>query len=200
MRGPQSALWGSEAIGGVIAVNGLDDAPGYARKRRRRVRSALRAPAAPARSSTDRASLSGAVGFQRATGINSVAGPGDKDGYRNLSGRLRATWHPRADVEIGASALALTGRTEFDGFDPFTGAHADTLDSSRNRLSAGRVWASVGSDASPWRGAGRRHRCSARRTGIILPDVEQNRTRGTRRNLSAQLERRLRDRRDRRIA
>src|SRR5204862_5428114 len=29
VRGPQSALWGSEAIGGVIAVNGLDDAPGY---------------------------------------------------------------------------------------------------------------------------------------------------------------------------
>src|SRR5690242_15395439 len=29
VRGPQSALWGSDAIGGVIAVNGLDDAPGY---------------------------------------------------------------------------------------------------------------------------------------------------------------------------
>ena len=29
VRGPQSALWGSEAIGGVIAINGLADAPGY---------------------------------------------------------------------------------------------------------------------------------------------------------------------------
>src|SRR3954452_3903827 len=29
IRGPQSALWGSEAVGGVIAVNGLDDSPGY---------------------------------------------------------------------------------------------------------------------------------------------------------------------------
>jgi vitamin B12 transporter len=29
VRGPQSALWGSEAIGGVIAVNGIsDEAPG----------------------------------------------------------------------------------------------------------------------------------------------------------------------------
>src|SRR5688500_17848991 len=26
VRGPQSALWGSEAIGGVVAVNGLEDA------------------------------------------------------------------------------------------------------------------------------------------------------------------------------
>src|SRR5215217_2659602 len=28
VRGPQSALWGSEAIGGVIAINGIDDSPG----------------------------------------------------------------------------------------------------------------------------------------------------------------------------
>src|SRR3982751_4614175 len=29
VRGPQSALWGSDAIGGVVPVNGLDDARGY---------------------------------------------------------------------------------------------------------------------------------------------------------------------------
>src|SRR6476659_9548012 len=29
VRGPHTALWGSEAIGGVIAINGLDDASGY---------------------------------------------------------------------------------------------------------------------------------------------------------------------------
>src|SRR5436309_5552122 len=28
VRGPQSALWGSEAVGGVIAINGVPDAPG----------------------------------------------------------------------------------------------------------------------------------------------------------------------------
>jgi vitamin B12 transporter len=137
---------------------------------------------------TDRASLSGAIGFQRATGINSVAGPGDKDGYHNLSGRLRGTWHPSPDVEIGASALGLSGRTEFDGFDFFTGAHADTLDSSRNRLAAGRIWASAGGDSSPWRGhvAGILLGSSNRN---YLDDAPQNRTRGARRNLSVQLER-----------
>ena len=30
VRGQQSALWGSDAIGGVISVNGLDGARGYA--------------------------------------------------------------------------------------------------------------------------------------------------------------------------
>src|SRR4029078_2827835 len=96
--------------------------------------------------------IAGALGFQRATGIDSFNGLGDRDGYRNLSARLRATWHPSPRVEIGASALALTAESEFDGFDPITFAHADTLDSSRNRLSAGRVWATMGNEASPWRG------------------------------------------------
>jgi vitamin B12 transporter len=186
VRGPQSALWGSEAIGGVIAINGLDDAPGLGAKAEGGSFGLARASGSGSLV-TGRASLSGAVGFQRATGINSVEGPGDKDGYRNLSGRLRATWRPRADIEIGVSALTLGGRTQFDGFDLFTGAHADTLDSSRNRLSAGRVWAGIGTDASAWR---------ARIAGTLLASSnknylasdEQNRTRGKRRSLSAQLE------------
>jgi vitamin B12 transporter len=189
VRGPQSALWGSEAIGGVIAVNGLDDAPGYAANAEAGSLGFVRANGS-ASLTTDRTSLSGAIGFQRSTGINSVAGPGDRDGYRNLSGRLRATWHPQANVEIGASALALTGRSEFDGFDPFTGAHVDTLDNNRNRLDAGRIWASVGSEESPWRAQVAGSLLDSSNKNFVA-DVEQNRTSGTRRNLSAQLERRF---------
>ena len=189
VRGPQSALWGSEAIGGVVAVNGLDDAPGYAASAEAGSFGFERASGSGSIANS-RASLSAALGFQRATGINSVFGPGDRDGYRNLSGRVRATWHPRDDVELGVSGLALGGRSEFDGFDPLTGAHTDTLDSSRNRLSAGRLWAGIGTGSSPWRvqiaatllGSSNRN---------FLADIEQNRTRGTRRNLSVQLERRF---------
>src|SRR5690349_22300299 len=93
VRGPQSALWGSEAIGGVIAVNGLDDATGVSAKAEGGSFGLVRTSALAA-TATSRASVAGAIGFQRATGINSVVGPGDKDGYRNLSGRLRATWRP----------------------------------------------------------------------------------------------------------
>jgi vitamin B12 transporter len=189
VRGPQSALWGSEAIGGVIAVNGVDDSPGLRAKAEAGSFGLLRASTSEA-VANDSLSLAGAVGFQRENGINSVEGPGDWDGYRNLSGRVRGTWHPRSDIEIGASGLLLTGRSEFDGFDLFTGAHEDTLDSSRNRLEAGRVWAAVGSDASPWR---------AQLAGSLLGSsnkndldgVELNGTRGTRRNLSIQVERRF---------
>jgi len=189
VRGPQSALWGSEAIGGVIAVNGVDDVPGARATAEAGSFGMVRASASGALT-TSSAGIAAAIGFQRAVGINSVKGPGDKDGYRNLSGRVRGTWHPAGDIEIGASALALNARSQFDGFDLFTGAHVDTLDSSRNRLAAGRIWASIGTDSSDWHGkvAGTLLGSSNKN---YLDDVQQNRTRGTRRNLSAQLERRF---------
>ena len=93
---------------------------------------------------TGRASLAAAVGWQRATGIDSFSGAGDKDGYRNLSGRLRGTFAAGPSVRLGVAAIALTGRTEFDGYDPVTFDHADTLDNSRNHLVAGRVWTEFG--------------------------------------------------------
>jgi len=73
VRGPQSALWGSEAIGGVIAVNGVDDAPGYALGSEAGSFGFLRANGS-ASIASGRTILAGAVGFQRATGINSVEG------------------------------------------------------------------------------------------------------------------------------
>jgi vitamin B12 transporter len=189
VRGPQSALWGSEAIGGVIAINGVADSPGARASaeagsfgfQRAGVSGAMAGP---------KAGIAGALGWQRATGIDSFDGNGDKDGYRNLSGRLRASWHPVANVELGASGLALTGRTQFDGFDPLTFAHTDTLDSSGNRLLGGRAWARLGSSDSPWSGqlAAALLRSSNRN---YLDEEQINRTRGARRTLSAQLERRF---------
>ena len=189
VRGPQSALWGSEAIGGVIAVNGIDDVAGAQARAEAGSFGLVRASASAALAK-DAFGAAGAIGFQRANGINSVEGPGDKDGYRNISGRFRATWRPKADVEIGFSALALSARSEFDGFNFSSGAHTDTLDSSRNRLKASRAWVSVGTDLSPWRAqvAGTLVGSSNKN---YLDAAEQNRTRGARRNLSAQLEREL---------
>ena len=44
------------------------------------------------------------------------------------------------------------GPERVDGFDPVTFVHTDTLDNSRNRLLAGRVWARLGDDVTPWSG------------------------------------------------
>lgn len=187
VRGPQSALWGSDAVGGVVAVNGLPDAEGYDAVAEAGSFGFVRGSASAAVSS-DRSDLAGAIGWQRATGINSVAGPGDKDGYHNLSGRLRGTWKPVENIELGATAIALTGESQFDGFDPFTFAHADTLDSNRNRLEAGRVWAAFGNQSSPWSGE-LSGTLLASSNQNLLADEPLNNTKGTRRNLVAQVER-----------
>jgi vitamin B12 transporter len=189
VRGPQSALWGSEAIGGVVAINGIDDAPGYSAAAEGGSFGFARASASDSLVS-DNASLAAAIGWQRATGINSVAGPGDKDGYRNLSGRLRGTWRPAPNVEVGAVGLALSGRSEFDGFDPVTFAHTDTLDSNRNRLAAGRLWLSAGDTSSPWSGQVAASLLGSSNLNFVAND-ETNRTSGTRRTLTAQLDRRF---------
>jgi vitamin B12 transporter len=189
VRGPQSALWGSEAIGGVIAVNGVDDAPGYSASAEAGSFGFRRASASEAIGS-DRASLAGAIGWQQATGIDSFSGQGDKDGYRNLSARLRGTAALGPSVKFGATAFLLTGRAQFDGYDPLTFEHTDTLDNSRNRLAAGRIWAQIGSSSSTWSGrVGGTLLGSSNRN--LLGAEPVNRTRGSRRSLDAQVEKRF---------
>jgi vitamin B12 transporter len=191
VRGPQSALWGSDAIGGVIAVNGADDNRGHAVAAEAGSFGFRRASASGSIAS-DQASIAGALGWQRATGIDSFGAPGgDKDGYRNLSGRLRGTLALSPTVRVGAVGFALRGRSEFDGYDPFTFERTDTLDNSRNRLDAGRVWAEAGSEQSAWTGrVGASLLGSSNRN--FLADDPTNRTSGTRRTFDAQVERRLR--------
>ena len=150
VRGPQSALWGSEAIGGVIAINGLDE-PSPTRALVEAGSCGFRRASASGGLASGSASLSGAVGFQRASGIDSFSGDGDKDGYRNLSARLRGTLQLAPAIRLGASGFALAGRSEFDVYDDFTGERTDTRDFSRNRLSAGRLWADFGHSAG-WSG------------------------------------------------
>ena len=188
VRGPQSALWGSDAIGGVIAVNGLDDAPGYAASAEGGSFGLARASASGAMTG-ERLDVSGAIGWQRATGIDSFGAPGgDKDGYHNLSGRLRSTYAVSPAVRFGAAAIMLTGMSQFDGYDPVTFQHADTLDNSRNRLAAGRIWVDLGSETSAWSG-----NLSASLLGSsnrnFLSNTPLNRTSGNRGTLGAQVER-----------
>jgi vitamin B12 transporter len=189
IRGPQSAIWGSEAIGGVIAVNGVAEPGGHSAAVEAGSFGFVRGAASAALVHGE-SDVAGAVGWQRATGIDSFDEQGERDGYRNLSARLRGSWRPAPWIAVGGAVLALTGRTQFDGFDPVTFARTDTLDSSRNRLAAGRLVASLGSRASPWSGE-----LSASLLGSsnrnFLDEEQINRTRGTRRSVTAQLERRL---------
>ena len=185
VRGPQSALWGSDAIGGVIAVNGLDpETSGYSASAEAGSFGFARG-AASASLVSGNANLEGALAYQRATGIDSFSGGGDKDGYHNLAGRLRGAWTLAPGFELGASAFSLSGLSQFDGFDPVTFLHADTLDSTKNRLSAGRVWIKGGDAESGLSGTLSASLLGSSNLNFLAGD-EINRTSGNRATLSGQ--------------
>ncbi|QIK77576.1 TonB-dependent receptor [Sphingomonas piscis] len=189
VRGPQSALWGSEAIGGVVAVDSAanrDQLSPLAEAGSFRFRRA----AVQASQASQDLNLSAAIGWQRARGIDSFDGNGDRDGYRNLSGRARAAWSPTDAIQLGASGFALSGRSEFDGYSPVTFLHADTLDSTRNKLAAGRLWTELGSKDAATRGLFSASLLRSSNRNLLAGD-EINRTRGKRATLSGQVEHRL---------
>ncbi len=175
VRGPQSALWGSEAVGGVVAV---DAAP----------RTSL---SALAEGGSDRFGRLGAsaglrkgdltlgigAGVQGARGIDAFAGGlEERDAYRNAVLRGRVDWR-RGPVTLTAGGFAIRAQSDFDGYDPLTYLRADTDEQSRNRLAAGRVGARF--EDGGWSvGAGVSRLGSRNRN--LAGGIEQNRTAGRR--------------------
>ena len=141
VRGPQSALWGSEALGGVVALEtadplgptGLSALAEYGSHDSGRASTQFAAR-------NGKVGLSGSAGWLNSDGIDSFGGGGERDGFENRSASLKAAFSPLEDQEIGAVAHWIEGESEFDGFDPLTFRRADTLDSTDNRLFAVRSW------------------------------------------------------------
>jgi vitamin B12 transporter len=143
LRGPQSLAWGSQAIGGVIAVE--TRAPGAALAADARIEGGSR------KSGLARGDVSGRIGavalsvggnWQRTDGISAAAesrGSTERDDYESWGGALRA------DVEIVPGLVAdLRGRFQrsevgIDGFAPPTFAFGDTDDRQRTRELSGVV-------------------------------------------------------------
>ncbi|MFC7497808.1 TonB-dependent receptor plug domain-containing protein [Enterovirga sp. GCM10030262] len=142
VRGPQSALWGSEALGGVVALetadpiaaSGLDALVEYGSH------DSGRASAQFATRAGD-VGLSGSAGWLKSDGIDSFGSGGDRDGFENRSASLKAVFSPLPDNEIGVVGHWIEGESAYDGFDPVTFRRADTFDSTDNRVLAMRGWA-----------------------------------------------------------
>jgi vitamin B12 transporter len=190
VRGPQSALWGSEAIGGVVAIDGVDASRDSYAVSGEAGSFASRRASASGSLAAEKANLALGIGWQRAKGIDAFDGAGDRDGYRNLSGRVRGTWQVAPALRLGAAGFALSGRSEFDGFNPAPPfQHIDTLDSSRNGLAAGRIWGEFGGQQG-WSGRLGGSLLSSRNRNF-LAENEINRTSGRRATLDGQVQRRF---------
>nr|WP_208411742.1 TonB-dependent receptor [Sphingomonas naasensis] len=127
LRGPNSVIWGSQALGGVVnvvtqrPVDGIEARAnaeyGYADQ--------ISANAAVAAGND---TLQGALtgGYFRTDGISQAAVGTEADGYRqyNASGRLRAEFAPGFGVDL--RGYYANSRLEIDGFPAPTYSFADT--------------------------------------------------------------------------
>jgi vitamin B12 transporter len=189
LAGPQSALWGPEALGGIISVETADPFRrqgetafaeyGSLDSRRIGARASIRA---------GEVGLSATALHLSSGGIDSFGSGGERDGFDNLTLGLRTAWRPREGAELGLAGFYVAGTSEYDGLDLLSFRRADTLDQTRNRIAAVRGWASI--SRSAWTlSADSSLLDSANRNR--LDDAPLNRTAGRRITAGAQLSRRL---------
>lgn len=142
LRGPQSALWGSEAIGGVVSVTtrepGGDDrlfgnieAGSFGTVR----------GAAGISLGTAESGLVAQGGYVSANGINAAFRGSERDSAENLTLSLKGRTQLSDTVAIGGVARFASTLSEFDGSNPVTFRRDDTLDETRIRGLALRGWA-----------------------------------------------------------
>lgn len=190
VRGPQSALWGSEALGGVVAVESADTRRGTGlsalgeygslKSGRGFVQSA--AQAGPV-------GLSAAAGASGSEGIDELGRPGgERDGYWTHFATAKAVARPLAGLELGLVGHYVEGKSEFDGYDPATFVRGETLDNTRNRIAAGRAWLSY--EAGGWHASAAASLLGSTNRNF-LGDAALNRTAGERLSGNAQLSRTL---------
>ena len=150
LRGPQSALWGSEAIGGVISVTtrlpgdrpvtfGQAEAGSFGTYR---VNGGISI-------GEERAGLVALASHSSGDGIDAFGAGGERDGYRNTSLSLKGIFQPTPDGEIGLIVRHSDTDSQFDGFSPVSFARANTFDSTRIRGTAIRGYGDVATGA--WR-------------------------------------------------
>lgn len=153
VRGPQSALWGSEALGGVIALESADPLSGTRLRASGEYgsRDFSRAHVA-ATLGTGKAGLAASVTRLESDGIDIFGGgAGDRDGFRNLRASLKGAARFGSDGEIGIVGHYIRATSEFDGTPPPHFRRADTRESSRAELGAVRAWTRLGlGDDAPW--------------------------------------------------
>ena len=152
IRGPQSALWGSEALGGVVAMGSPDPLGAFRAEAAAEYgsRDSLRASAELA-SGGETAGLSATATFARSDGIDIIGGGGgDRDGFENVTLSLLGLAR-FGDFELGGAGRYIHHEIDFDGTDPFTFARADTRDAATAETFAVRGWLAYGhAPDAPW--------------------------------------------------
>lgn len=144
LRGPQSALWGSEAIGGVVSITTRAPAPGTSAFGQAEAGSFGTYRTSGGLSvGNDRAGLVAQASHSSSDGIDAFGAGGERDGYRNTTLSLKAVLRPTDAGELGLVVRHTDTNSQFDGFSPVTFRRANTLDSTGIRGIAVRGYGKV---------------------------------------------------------
>jgi vitamin B12 transporter len=140
LRGPNSVVWGSQAIGGVVNVITQRPANGFAARANAEYGSADQVSANAALSGgNDIVQGTVTAGYLRTDGISQAASGTEADGYRqlNASGRVNLEFAPGFGAE--ARAYYADSRLDLDGFAPPTYSFGDTAEYSKTEEFYGYV-------------------------------------------------------------
>ena len=128
VRGPQSSLYGADAIGGVIQIFTRRNQGGFAPHLQLGGGSnGLREASGGIGGGTDKGWFGADVAYQHSDGINACRGSAtlfqgcyadepDRDGYRNLSKSLRGGYSFNQQWSAEGSALRADGKNHYDGY------------------------------------------------------------------------------------
>ena len=145
LRGPQSALWGAQAIGGVINV--INRAPPVGTEAYGQAEGGsfgtFRAGAGGGWGN-DAGGLAAQANYLTSRGYDISATPGgNKNGYSNLSLSAKGFYRITPTLEVGAVGRYSDANSQFDDFDYVRGVSLDARLSTGVRTVAGRGYATL---------------------------------------------------------
>ena len=152
LRGNQSALWGSDAIGGVVNIvtkrgSGAPRASAFAEGGS----FVTRAGGASLRGGGERYDYALSGSGLTTGGTNVSRFGGEQDGYDNLTLNFKGHVRPTDESEIGLTLRGVRSKTEYDSGIAVPGAPlTDTLDEIRKRDTYGRVFGRLISFDGAW--------------------------------------------------
>ncbi len=139
LRGPNSVIWGSQAMGGVMNIttrieNGVSGSVEYGGDDR-----VTATAAAGVKGERLEAGISGS--FVDAKGYSAAASGTEKDGFRQYNIAGRARYRVTDELSFTANARYSQGKADLDGYPPPNYTFADTAATQKLRVWSGRVGA-----------------------------------------------------------
>ena len=135
VRGPQSALWGSEATAGVINITTREaDAPLTARGFVEAGSRDTLFAGGSLGTGSERGSLTFNGSYYETAGDSTARAGSEDDGYENMTLGLNARWRPTDTARLSFSSRFTDTKVEFDGLSFLTGLPADADLVSENEM------------------------------------------------------------------